>query len=214
MTRSKRPLFFFFCCFIIRDFQLPVVTLPVARRQFMFFIKGPITLLFFIKTSLHFAHRLSALRPTCCIPNVNFQLLPFLSYSPSNLMKKGDAFQISTKSLIIFFCLINIKHKKNWTYMQSFSLISALLSVLWRVEFLNGDFYVKFQNCVLRFLKKFPCVFFEILYVTCACYDLKLKGFWCWSCKGLGSCMGLEFEILFHTYFFYFFIGFSNCLMI
>ena len=60
--------------------QLPVVTLPVARRHFRFFIKGLITLPFSMITSWNSAHRLSTLRPTCCITNVNFQLLPCSSY--------------------------------------------------------------------------------------------------------------------------------------
>ena len=64
----------------IRICQLPVPAFPVSRRPFMFTLLVPRTFLFLIRTLCYFAHRLSTLRPTCCITNVNFQLLPFSSY--------------------------------------------------------------------------------------------------------------------------------------
>ena len=74
--------------------------------------------------------------------------------------------------------------------MQRLVSIPALLPVLWIVEFWNGNFNVKLQFFVLRFLKKFPRVFFRISHITCTCHDLQLKRFWCWSWKGLGVLGG------------------------
>ena len=64
----------------IRVCQLPVPAFPVSRRPFMFTLLVPRIFLFLIRTLCYFAHRLPTLRPTCCITNVNFQLLPFSSY--------------------------------------------------------------------------------------------------------------------------------------
>ena len=88
--------------------QLPVPALPVSRRPFMSTLLGPRTFLFLIRISWNFKYRLVALRSTCCITNVNFQLLPFSSYTASNFIKKGGAFQESTKSTKIFYCLFYI----------------------------------------------------------------------------------------------------------
>ena len=87
--------------------------------------------------------------------------------------------------------------------MQGLVSIPALLPVLWIVEYLNGDFNVKLQFFVLRFLKKFLRVFLKILHMTYTCHDLELKRLWCWSWKGLrvlgGKC---ENQILTITFSF------------
>ena len=99
----------------IRIRPLPVPALPVSRRPFMFTLSGQRTFLFFTRILWNFEYRLSTLRSTCCITNVNFQLLPFWSYLASNFIKKGGAFQKSTKSTKKFFWLIYIKDISKWS---------------------------------------------------------------------------------------------------
>ena len=102
--------------------QLPVPALPVSRRPFMSTLLGPRTFLFLIRISWNLGYWLSTLRSTCCITNVNFQLLPFSSCQASNFIKKGGACQKSTKSPKIFFCLIYIKGNSNLSIHAKFQI--------------------------------------------------------------------------------------------
>ena len=80
------------------------------------------------------------------------------------LYKKGGCFSKILKITEKKICLVCIKDNCKLSIHAKFSLISALIPVLLNVEFLNGDFNVKFQNFVLRFLKNYSCIFFENLH--------------------------------------------------
>ena len=101
-------------------------------------------------------HELLGIDSTCCITNVNCQLLRFKEILSSKLCKKVMFLKNDNNHREIFFDCALKEMEKN-TCMQSLVSIPVLLPVLGIVDFLNGNFNVKLQIFVTRFLKKYSC---------------------------------------------------------